>query len=260
MQHVGQQPGHAHTQHGAHQRVRQRFTNQQQEDMPVAETDRFENPHFARPLPRTHHHRVGRHQQHGQHDGAANGTQQELEVADHADELQIEGLFRHRPRFVGAVRNARVDRPGDLCRTARVGNGDECKCRRNPGRTAALRRIVEWKHIIVWSNVGDSVVYSARTLNSQIEEPFFCVQIVLRSTSRSPSFLFSRSAIFSPSMQPIWSSIKSAIWSGGTSTSGYSAVVLNIRGELSEELLPLRAVRGPVPETAHRTRTRWPRP
>ena len=110
---------------------------------------------------------------------------------------------------------------GDLRGAARVVDAEDIHAHRDPGRTAApSSKRLKGKSIIVWSNVGESVVYRARTLNSQIDEPFFCVQIVLRSTSRSPTFLPSRSAIFTPSMQPIRSFSSSDNWSGGIFISG----------------------------------------
>ena len=85
---------------------------------------------------------------------------------------------------------------------------------RQKGKTSDWHRDVYLN--LPWTNTDNQMSYEEGwrlTFN----------EIVLRSTSRSPIFLFSRSAIFAPSKQPIWSPSRSWSWSGGTLISGYSA-------------------------------------
>jgi hypothetical protein len=123
VQHVGQEPRQSHPGQRAQQRHHDRLPDQQQEHVAVGKPDRLEDAHLTGPFAGAHHHGVGRDQEHGEHHGAADRTQQQLEVAQHAHELEIERFLRHGPRFVGAVGETGVDGRGDGRGSLRVHNG-----------------------------------------------------------------------------------------------------------------------------------------
>ena len=63
------------------------------EDGAVGEAERFEDADFADALAHGHRHGVGRDQQDGEHDGGADGDQEDLDVAEEGDEAQQVGLL-----------------------------------------------------------------------------------------------------------------------------------------------------------------------